>query len=382
MAMRPRLLSLSFAVASWVCFSPETTRAEEPPAPPDDVVVAARPEGTLARPSGGVQHPDLDKAWAVYEVAVDKAAEEIRAAVEKQFEKAAADGNLPGVKKWKALGEAFDEQGTVPAEKETEKVVKAATEAFSKASEDLKRAYEQTIKALTKQAVKDKAMVEEAEKVDAEWKSLAAQAVLQPKPGAAERSAFLPKEGCYEFTQHDGARFLVEVKGDSVAITSWIKREGEQWWEEKPEKTRLSQRGGELHADHLAFNTEQLRWNAKAGTAERDWIDGDKKGTAKCRVKVFAHPLLGKWRYRTQGGHVADVEFVADGTVLWHDRERDIKATKFWSQKNGSAVLVSDRRGEQGEKGWHVVHLPVARNEAECDDWFSGKGTARLRRIP
>jgi hypothetical protein len=131
-----------------------------------------RPEGTVSRPKDGVQHPDLDKAWEVYEAAIGEAAEEIRAAVAKQFDKAAADGSLPVVKKWKAIGEAFDEQGTLPAEKETEKVVKTATEAFARASEDLGLAYEQTIKAVTKQAVNDKAMVEEAEKVEAELKSL------------------------------------------------------------------------------------------------------------------------------------------------------------------------------------------------------------------
>jgi len=330
----------------------------------------ARPAGTLARPNDGVQHLELDNAWAEYNAAVVRAADAVRAAIHKQFERAKGVGELELAEKWQAVGAAFEKNGTLPREKETEKDVKAATAAFTRASDSLKKAYEQVKKTLTIDG-----KLPEARAAKDEWAGLAGQ--------ATERAAFLPKEGRYEFTQaNDNARFLVEVKGDSIAICSWISPKGQQWWEEQPAIMKCSEAAGVLRADGLAYNTEQLRWNVKAGTAERDWSDGGKNGTAKCRVREFSHPLVGRWRYMTQGGHIADVEFLGDGTVVWHDRDRDFKATKVWSQRDRDTVLISDRRGDQGEKGWHVVHLPVARNEAVCDDWFAGPRTARLRRSP
>jgi hypothetical protein len=136
----------------------------------------ARPAGTLARPKEGVQHRDLDKAWAEYDAAVAKAAEGIRAAITKQFDRAAEDGKLELAEKWQAIGAAFEKEGALPKEKETEKEVKNASEAFARASESLKKAYEQAKKTLTM----DKKLAEARAAWD-EWTGLAAEAVpLKP----------------------------------------------------------------------------------------------------------------------------------------------------------------------------------------------------------
>lgn len=148
----------------------------------DDVSTAGRPAGTLVRPKDGVQHPDVDKAWVVYEAAVAKAAEGILAAVTKQFDAAAAKGNLDTAEKWQVVGEAFEKKGTLPAEKEIEKEVRVATDTFAKARDGLKKAYEEVVKTLTKQALKDKDMLQEAQRAKAEWKSVAAGAAAPPKP--------------------------------------------------------------------------------------------------------------------------------------------------------------------------------------------------------
>ena len=80
-----------------------------------------RPAGTVTRPKDGVQHPDLDKAWADYDAAVTKAAEGIRAAINKQFDAATAKGDLDAAEKWQVLGEKFEKAGELPAETETKK---------------------------------------------------------------------------------------------------------------------------------------------------------------------------------------------------------------------------------------------------------------------
>lgn len=154
---------------------------EDGPATDDDAADAegtpVRPAGTLARPKDGVQHPNLDKAWTEYDAAVAKAAEGIRAAITKQFDRAAEDGKLELAEKWQAIGAAFEKEGALPKEKESEKEVKNASEAFARASESLKKAYEQVKKALTM----DKKLAE-ARAASDEWTGLAAGTAVPLKP--------------------------------------------------------------------------------------------------------------------------------------------------------------------------------------------------------
>jgi len=143
----------------------------------DAEATPARPAGTLVRPAGGVQHPDLDMAWAEYDGAVAKAAEGLRTAITKQFDRARGEGELELAEKWQAIGSAFEKDGVLPKEKEIDKDVKAAAAAFARASESLKKAYEQAKKTLTIDG-----KLPEARAAWDEWTGLAAVAPVPLKP--------------------------------------------------------------------------------------------------------------------------------------------------------------------------------------------------------
>jgi tetratricopeptide (TPR) repeat protein len=108
-----------------------------------------RPAGTFARPKDGVQHPDLDKAWAEYDAVVAKAAESIKAAISKQFDATTAKGDLDAAEKWQTALENFEKAGEVPAEKEIKSAASSAVADYKKAKEELGKAYESVVKALT-----------------------------------------------------------------------------------------------------------------------------------------------------------------------------------------------------------------------------------------
>ena len=108
-----------------------------------------RPAGTVTRPKDGVQHPDLDKAWAEYDAAVTKAAGGVRAAINKQFDAATAKGDLDAAEKWQTAFDKFEKSGELPAEKETKAAVSAAVADYKKAEEELAKAYETVVKSLT-----------------------------------------------------------------------------------------------------------------------------------------------------------------------------------------------------------------------------------------
>lgn len=108
-----------------------------------------RPAGTVARLRNGVQHPDLDKAWADYDAAVAKVTEEMRAAINKQFDAATAKGDLDAAEKWQVIGEKFEKAGELPAEKEIKAAVSGALAELKKAGDELTKAYEDVVKALT-----------------------------------------------------------------------------------------------------------------------------------------------------------------------------------------------------------------------------------------
>lgn len=108
-----------------------------------------RPAGTVSRPEDGVKHPDLDKAWAEYDAVVAEAAESIKAAISKQFDAATAKGDLDNAEKWQTALEKFESTGEVPSESEMKAAVSAAVVDYKKAKNELSKAYEAVVKALT-----------------------------------------------------------------------------------------------------------------------------------------------------------------------------------------------------------------------------------------
>jgi len=127
----------------------ELAKTSNNPQAGDAKAAAIRPAGTLTRPKDGVQHPDLDKAWAEYDASVSKVTASIKAATTKQFDAAAAKGDLDTAEKWQATLEKFEKTGELPTEKETKMAVSAAVVEYKKAKEELGTAYESVVKALT-----------------------------------------------------------------------------------------------------------------------------------------------------------------------------------------------------------------------------------------
>jgi hypothetical protein len=73
-----------------------------------------RPAGTVARPKNGVQHPDLDAAWADYDKQIEAVANAVEDAIETELNSAAATGDLDASLKWKTAGEQFQKDGRIP----------------------------------------------------------------------------------------------------------------------------------------------------------------------------------------------------------------------------------------------------------------------------
>jgi hypothetical protein len=151
-----------------------------------------RPAGTVSRPKDGVQHPDLDKAWAEYDAVVTKAAESIRTAISKQFDAATSKGDLDAAEKWQAIGEKFEQMGELPAEPETKPAVSAAVADYKKAREALNKAYESVVKSLT---IEKK--IADAKAARDEVRSIIAKAVVQSETHASEEgdSSSSPQSG-------------------------------------------------------------------------------------------------------------------------------------------------------------------------------------------
>ena len=128
-----------------------------------------QPAGTVARPEDGVQHPDLDKAWADYDAVVSKVTESVKAAIANQFDAATAKGDLDAAEKWQKAQEKFEKAGEVPAETEAKAAVNAAVADYKKAKDDLAKAYESVVKSLTmeKKITEAKAVREEARLLNA-----------------------------------------------------------------------------------------------------------------------------------------------------------------------------------------------------------------------
>jgi hypothetical protein len=189
--------------------SPEARSTPTAYAAPDSGL--KRPAGTVSRPKDGVQHPDLDKAWAVYDAAVAKAADGIRAAMAKQFDAAAAKGDLDAAEKWQTALEKFEKAGDVPADTDTKSAVSTAVADYKKAKEELSKAYDSVVKALT------------MEKRIAEAKAVRNERAESLSGSADENEGSKPEEGLVW-------RYTTEQPADN-----WFKAEYDdrQWREGK-----------------------------------------------------------------------------------------------------------------------------------------------------
>jgi hypothetical protein len=110
-----------------------------------------RPTGTCVRPRDGVQHPDLDRAWADYDAAVTNAADGLLAAINEQFDAAAAKGDLDAAEIWQARLENFEKNGEWSADLLTKSALAPAVATFKQAKDELTKAYESLVKDLTMQ---------------------------------------------------------------------------------------------------------------------------------------------------------------------------------------------------------------------------------------
>lgn len=124
----------------------------KPALKPDPVSPApVRPMGTVTRPKNGVRYPDLDKAWAEYDLIVAKVTEDIRAAIKKEFQAAVTKGDLGTAEKWESIGKKFESDGDCKLEEELGVTGKKADLKLKSAQATLEKAYDSVVKALTKE---------------------------------------------------------------------------------------------------------------------------------------------------------------------------------------------------------------------------------------
>jgi hypothetical protein len=116
----------------------------------------------MIRPKNGVQHPDLDQAWAKYDEQIEVAVKAVEQAIERELNAAAATGDLDAALKWKTANEQFQREGTIPdgldgrraGERPRPKQAKPILRALpliAEAREQLAEAYRSAVKSLTKE---------------------------------------------------------------------------------------------------------------------------------------------------------------------------------------------------------------------------------------
>ena len=178
-----------------------------------------RPAGTVARPKDGVQHADLDKAWAEYDATVAKAAESIKAAITKQFDAAAAKGDLDAAEKWQAALEKFEKAGEVPAQSEAKAAVSAAVGDYKKAKEELAEAYEAVVKALTREKKLPEARIVREESRSLEQVPPAPNPKPQPKPApvVAKQNLLLDCDAIRDAVSGKWIKLPEGIQSDSAA---------------------------------------------------------------------------------------------------------------------------------------------------------------------
>lgn len=185
------------------------------------------PEGTLTRPTDGVQHPALDEAWANYTAACGEVAEEVRALITRQFDVATTKGDLEAAEKWHAALEQFEKQGVLPTTRETKAGVSAALADYKKARAEVAQAYEAVVRTLTTE--KNIALAKE---VRNEWVGITTKSDHQgrgteephlPSPSLPREAVRFKGHAYYYFdsqrmTQEDAAAKCRELGGYLVRI--------------------------------------------------------------------------------------------------------------------------------------------------------------------
>jgi len=137
-----------------------TAKAEESPAAEDEDK-SVPPTGTYVRPKDGSKDPDLEKAWATYDAAVEKATTALRDAIGKQRAAAREVADLDAAKRYRDMLEALEKKGQLPADdKVLQKQVKSAQDAYKVAAGELEQAYKAVVVKLVKDTTLDESIAE------------------------------------------------------------------------------------------------------------------------------------------------------------------------------------------------------------------------------
>lgn len=168
-----------------------------------------QPAGTLIRPEDGVKHVELDKAWEAYSAAVDAVTESLRTAIAKQFDVAAAKGDLDSAERLQLSRRKFEEVGEIPSDKEIKSTVRNAVADYRAARDQLVKAYETVVKELTTEK-----KLEQAKAVRAECQMITSL----PYGTSESRQAMSPKQDSPAGIPSVAAMARVNVQG-----AQWIK---------------------------------------------------------------------------------------------------------------------------------------------------------------
>ena len=148
-----------------------TAKAENSPAAEDEEK-SVPPTGTYVRPKNGLGDPELDKAWADYNAAVEKASETLREAIQKRMKAERDAGKIDAAKKYKTMLELLDKQGTLP---EGDRMLKNTVDDVKRMYAKSLRTLEEEYDSLSKQRLKNDAIkdpIAAADAIQSEWKSL------------------------------------------------------------------------------------------------------------------------------------------------------------------------------------------------------------------
>jgi hypothetical protein len=174
---------------------------------------AERPRGTLTRPVAGVRHPDLDQAWATYDAALAKGLAPINEAISRQFDVAAASGNLDNAEKCQRVLTEFERTGVLPQDTRLMSMLAEAIADLKDEHAKLQVAYEGATSALTRQ----KKLVE-ARAVRDEWAGLATS--LHATSQSAAGQSGIPLVWQHSFTATDDLVALTATQASDLVATA------------------------------------------------------------------------------------------------------------------------------------------------------------------
>jgi hypothetical protein len=361
-----------------------TDTAQKPTAAADADATEAgpkRPAGTVSRPKDGVQHPDLDKAWAGYDAVIAKVNDSIKAAIAEQFDAATAKGDLDAAEKWQAALERFEKAGEVPVEPETKATVSTAVTEYKQAKEELGKSYDAVVTVLTKEkniseakAVRDEkasqfvsshvlptqaAIVLEARSykratpnvADREadrWDGLAV-----PAEASIEWEAIVPELGEYYLHVHyasgEERPCVIRLNGKEVARnalggrTGGFMRSNLQWQTIGPlrfNKSNVLEIDPDRHGPH--FDRFVI-----SKTADRP----DKPGESLPRQKLLA-VFVGKWR-NADNGNVEEIR--ANGLfVVNKNPSNEWSGRWFLDLKDPRGACVVREANNRTSTRWYI----------------------------